>query len=272
MSARRPAGAPARPPGAVPAALALAAAVALAAALAPALAPSPARAAGEAKHPPHRDWSFDGPFGAYDRAALQRGLQVYREVCAACHGVRRLAFRDFAALGYGPGQIRSLAAEYSVVDGPDDEGDLFERPALPSDRVPPPFASDEAARAANGGALPPDLSLIVKARAHGADYLHALLAGYPEGAEPDGVLYENPYYPGGRIAMAPPLAEGIVEYADGTAASVDQMAADVTHFLAWAAEPELEERKRAGIKTILFLAVLLVVFAVANRRVWARVR
>ena len=239
-----------------------------------ALAPAPADAAGDGLPPPRQDWSFAGPFGRFDQDSLQRGLQVYREVCSACHGIKRVAFRNVEALGYSPAQVKSLAAEYIVEDGPDDEGDFFERAALPSDRFPEPFANDNAARAANGGALPPDLSLITKARAGGADYIHALLTGYREADEahpvPDG-LYYNPYFAGEQIAMAPPLLADLVEYADGTPASVEQMSRDVTHFLVWAAEPELEARKATGLKTIIFLAAMALVLWAATRRVWARV-
>ena len=242
--------------------------------LAIAWAVSPAEAAEGGKPPPKQDWSFNGALGTYDKAALQRGLQVYREVCSACHSLKRVAFRNLEALGYSSEQIKSLSAEYEITDGPNDEGDFFERVGLPSDRFPAPFANDNAARAANNGALPPDLSLITKARAGGADYLHALLTGYrdaPAGHEvPDG-LYYNEYYASQQLAMAPPLTEGQVDYADGTSSSVEQMSSDVTQFLAWAAEPELEARKQMGFKVLLFLFVLSVVMFFATRRVWSRV-
>lgn len=232
-------------------------------------------AGGGGESPARQDWSFNGPFGTFDRSALQRGLQVYREVCSACHSVKRIAFRNLSALGYSGEQIKSLASQYQVVDGPNDEGDLFERPALPSDRIPGPFPNDAFARAANGGALPPDLSLMVKARADGADYIHALLTGYrepPHGVEILEGLYYNPYFSSGQIAMAPPLFDELVEFADGSPSTVEQMSADVSHFLAWVAEPELEQRKRIGLKVLLFLAAFAGVMFFATRRVWSDVR
>ena len=221
---------------------------------------------------PARDWPFSGIFGTFDRAALQRGFQVYREVCSGCHALHLIAFRNLEALGYGADEIKAIAAEYTVEDGPDEEGEMFERPGLPSDRVPSPFANDKAAAAANNGAVPPDLSLIVKARDGGADYVHALLTGYadpPAGAELlEGQNY-NLYFPGNTTAMAPPLDEDAVEYGDGTPATVEQMASDVTSFLAWAAEPTMEDRKRMGIKVILFLLVFTGVLYAVKRKVWA---
>jgi ubiquinol-cytochrome c reductase cytochrome c1 subunit len=224
--------------------------------------------------PPSQHWSFSGLFGTYDRAAAQRGLQVYREVCSACHGLRLVAFRTLADLGYSEDQVKAIAAEYEVTDGPDDEGEMFTRPGKPADRFVPPFPNDNAARAANGGALPPDLSLITKARAHGADYIHALLTGYseaPSNIELTDGQYYNAYFSGRQLAMPPPLSPEAVEYADGTEASVDQMAHDVTTFLNWAAEPELEARKRMGIKVILFLIVLTAMLYAVKRKVWADV-
>lgn len=220
-----------------------------------------------------RNWSFDGIFGHFDRAAQQRGYQVYNEVCSGCHGLRLLTYRNLAALGYGEDDIKAFAAEYEVTDGPDDEGEMYQREALPSDHFVSPFANDNAARAANNGALPPDLSLMVKARKNGANYLYALLTGYgdaPDGGElPDG-LYYNAAFPGHQIAMLPPLDDDAVEYTDGTPATVDQMASDVTTFLAWAASPEMEERKRLGLKVMLFLLVLTALLAAVKRKVWSR--
>lgn len=236
-----------------------------------ALAAVPADAA-EGGKPPSRDWSFQGMFGTFDRGALQRGFQVYKEVCAACHSLRLVAYRNLSGIGLGEDQIKAVAAEFEVTDGPNDEGEMFQRPARPPDRFVKPFANDNAARAANNGALPPDLSLMTKARKGGADYLHALLIGYKE--EPpagftlgDGMSY-NVYFPGNQIAMAPPVDDDAVEYADGTKATKDQIASDVTTFLAWAAEPELEERKRLGIKVLLFLIVLTAMLYAVKRQVW----
>ncbi len=230
--------------------------------------------ASEQASPESRDWSFSGIFGSFDRAAQQRGLQVYREVCAGCHSLKLVAFRDLAGLGYEDNDIKALAAEYEVEDGPNDEGEMFTRPARPFDRFVPPFPNAQAARAANNGTFPTDLSVITKARKGGADYLHALLTGYadpPEDLElQDGMSY-NPYFPGGQIAMPPPLFDDGVEYADGTKATVEQLSRDVVTFLAWASEPELEERKRLGIKVMLFLIVLTGLLYAAKRKVWSDV-
>ncbi|HEY9549233.1 MAG TPA: cytochrome c1, partial [Kiloniellaceae bacterium] len=279
-------------------------------------APGPVAAA-EGAALPQVEWSFDGPFGTYDRHALQRGLQVYREVCSTCHGLKYVAFRNLADLGYNEEEVEAIAAEYTVTDGPNDEGEMFERPGAPSDYFPAPFPNERAAAAANGGAAPPDLSLMAKARAGGASHIHGILTGY-EGLVPEDVLqdifahetqvrqeeYEvalaeyqdrldayndkieageqatapvepeqpqpvesiadlqlaetsnfNAYFPGYGIAMAQPLYEDSVAYADGTPATIEQMAKDVSHFLMWAAEPKLEARKHTGIKVLIFLVV-----------------
>ena len=228
--------------------------------------------AAEGKELPERDWSFSGIFGQFDRGAMQRGFQVYREVCSGCHSLRLIAFRNLEALGYGEDEIKAIAAEYSIVDGPNEEGEMFERPGRPSDRFPSPFPNDKAAAASNNGAVPPDLSLIVKARTGGVDYLHALLTGYAEPPEDLEILEEqsyNLYFPGNVTAMAPPLFEDAVEYGDGTPATVEQMATDLSTFLAWAAEPEMEERKSMGIGVMLFLLVFTGVLYAAKRKVWA---
>ena len=241
------------------------------AAIASVTASGAARAAGEAEPLPHVEWSFDGPFGTFDRAALQRGLQVYREVCAGCHSLKYIAFRDLAALGYDEDELKAIAAEYTVVDGPDDEGEMFERAGRPSDYFPSPFANDKAAAASNGGAVPPDLSLMAKARVGGPTYAYALLTGYQDPpADFPGDNY-NLYFPGHQIAMAAPLFEDGVEYADGTPATVEQMAKDVSHFLMWTAEPKLENRKGMGIKVLIFLVVFTGVLYAAKRKVWADV-
>ncbi len=220
-----------------------------------------------------RKWSWGGPFGSFERAELQRGLQVYREVCSTCHSLRFIAFRNLSALGYDEDSIKAFAAEYEVEDGPNDEGEMFMRPAVASDYFVPPFPNEQAARASNNGAFPPDLSLMTKARKGGADYLFAILTGYedeaPEGIELNEGMSFNRYFSGFQIAMPPPLFEDGVEYADGTAATVEQQAVDVTAFLAWAAEPELEERKRMGIKVILFLIVLTGMLYAVKRKTWA---
>lgn len=228
--------------------------------------------AAEGKELPERDWSFSGIFGQFDRGAMQRGLQVYREVCSGCHGLRFIAFRNLAALGYGEDEIKAIAADYSIVDGPNEEGEMFERPGRPPDRFPSPFPNDKAAAASNNGAVPPDLSLIVKARTGGADYIHGLLTGYADPPADLEILEEqnyNLYFPGNVTAMAPPLFEDAVEYGDGTPATAEQMATDVTTFLAWAAEPEMEERKSMGIGVMLFLLVFTGVLYAVKRKVWA---
>jgi ubiquinol-cytochrome c reductase cytochrome c1 subunit len=218
------------------------------------------------------DWPHEGIFGSFDRAAAQRGFQVYREVCSVCHGLTYVAFRNLMELGFSEDQVRALAAEYTVIDGPDENGEMFERPALPSDPIPPPYPNEQAARAANAGALPPDLSLITKARPEGSDYLYSLLLGYeepPPDVEAREGMYYNLYFPGHWIAMPPPLQDGQVTYADGTEATVPQMAADVTTFLTWAGEPTLEQRKQTGLKTMLFLIVFTGLCYATMRKVWA---
>lgn len=223
---------------------------------------------------PEKSWSFGGLFGTFDRAAQQRGFQVYKDVCASCHGLRFIAFRNLAALGYGEDEIAAIAGDFEVEDGPNDEGEMFSRPATQADAWPDPFPNDQAARFANGGALPPDLSLIVEARGGGADYIYHLLIGYeepPADLEVPPGQYYNAYFPGHLIAMPPPLMEDMVEYADGTPATPEQMAEDVTTFLTWAAEPQLVERKRMGVKVILFLLVLTGLLYAVKRKVWSDV-
>ena len=235
-------------------------------------APSHDSEAAEGVAVPHQEWSFHGIFGQYDRAELQRGLQVYVESCAACHSLKRIAFRNLADLGYSEAEVKAFASQFQVVDGPDDDGEMFERAALASDYFPLPFPNDKAAAAANGGAVPPDLSLMTKARAGGADYVYALMTGYvdpPEDVEILEGLNYNKYFPGHQIAMAAPLFEDGVEYADGTPATVEQMARDVSAFLTWAAEPEMEERKRMGIKVVLFLIVFTAMLYAVKRKVWS---
>jgi cytochrome c1 len=236
---------------------------------------APANAAGDAKHPAEMNWQFDGLFGTYDRNALRRGFQVYKEVCASCHSLNQIAFRNLSQEGgpeFSEAEVKAIAKEYLVEDGPDDYGDMFERDALPRDKFPSPYPNENAARAANGGAYPPDLSLITKARGGGADYIHALLSGYeeaPEGVEIRVGLYYNPYMAGGKIAMPVPLLEELVEYSDGTEATVEQMSMDVTHFLNWTAEPELEERKRMGFMVLIYLTIFAGLMFFSMRKIWA---
>lgn len=237
---------------------------------------APVHAATDALHPKEIEWEFDGPFGKVDQAAAQRGFQVFREVCSACHGIKRVAFRSFRELGFSEAEVKKLASDYTVKDGPNADGEMFDRPALPSDHVPPPYPNDQAARAANGGAHPPDLSLIVKAREDGPNYVHSLITGYKEKPAdfvlPEGKYY-NPYFPGGAIAMPPPLnSAGQVQYADGTEASVDQMTRDVVTFLQWAAEPEMQARKQMGVKVMIFLAIMTLFLYFAKKRIWSRLK
>lgn len=243
--------------------------------------------------PVEQRWSFAGPFGTYDRAQLQRGLKVYREACSACHGLERVAFRTLADLGYSEAQVRALAAEYEIQDGPDSFGDMFMRPGIPSDRYPSPFPNPEAAAAANNGAAPPDLSLIAKARAvergfptfvfdiftqyaeSGPDYLYSLLVGYqdePEGYNLQPGTYYNPHFIAGTaLSMPPPLGDGMVSYDDGAPETVDQYARDVTAFLMWAAEPHMEARKRMGFNVMIFLVLFAGLVYLTKRKVWAQV-
>lgn len=226
--------------------------------------------------PPEKSWSFDGPFGTFDRAAAQRGFHVFKDVCASCHSISLIRYRNLEALGFSPAEVKAIAAEHDVKDGPDDEGEMFERRSIPSDIFFKPYENDNAARAANDGSMPVDLSLIVKARPHGADYLYALLTGFGEKA-PEGVTifpgkYYNPYFPGGQIAMPTPLNEGLVEYDDGTPATVDQMARDVTVFLAWASEPEMEDRKQMGLKMLIMFAVLTILLYFIKKFIWRKVK
>lgn len=224
---------------------------------------------------PKYDWSWKGFFGTYDRASAQRGLKVYREVCAGCHSMDLIAYRNLEDLGFSNEHIKAIASEYLILDGPNDEGEMFEREAIPSDKFANPYLNIQAARAANNGAYPPDLSLIVKARPKGADYLKALLLGYVDAPSdkkiPEGQYY-NKYMEGNLIAMPSPLSDGLVDYDDGTEATMDQMAIDVTTFLAWAAEPSLEDRKRIGFKVILFLLVLFVLAYISKQQIWRDIK
>ncbi len=223
---------------------------------------------------PEPDWSFSGPFGRYDQAALRRGLQVYIEGCWDCHSLRHVAYRSLSALGvgYGPEDIKALAAEFEVEDGPNAEGEMYLRPARPSDRFAPPYPNTQAARLANNGMYPPDLSLITKARKDGPDYLYALLVGYtdpPAGEVPAPGMYYNRHAPGHYTGMKAPLLDNLVEYDDGTEAKVEQMSKDVTEFLAWAADPHMNERKSLGIRVVIFLVLLTIMFIALKKEVWA---
>ncbi len=233
-------------------------------------------AAAENIEVPDHDWKQEGIFGTYDDAALIRGFQVFQEVCASCHSLNYIAFRNLIELGFTSDEVKLIAAEYEVEGGPDEEGDMFMRPARPSDYWPAPFPNDNAARAANGGSLPPDLSLVIKSKPGGADYLYALLIGYeeepPEGFDLAEGMYYNKYYSGHQIAMPEPLYEEAVEYVDGTEPTVEQLASDVTQFLSWAAEPELEERKKTGLKVLIFLGILTALLFVIYKKTWKKLK
>lgn len=244
--------------------------------------------------PTEEDWTFAGPFGTYDRAQLQRGLKVYKEVCSACHSMDLVAFRSLADLGYSEAQVKAFAAEYTVQDGPNADGEMFERPGIPSDHFPSPFPNHEAAAAANNGAAPPDFSLIAKARGvtrgfptfvfdiftqyaeNGPDYIHSLLTGYdhqpPAAMQIAEGTYYNPYFIAGKsLAMAKPLSDDQVTYDDGTPQTVDQYSRDVSAFLMWAAEPHLEDRKKTGFRVMIFLVLFAGLVYVTKRRVWSNV-
>jgi len=239
---------------------------------------APAAKAQEIELPKH-EWSFGGIFGTFDRAAAQRGFQVYNEVCSNCHALRLVAYGDLGpegpggGLGLSPDQVKAIAAAKQVADT-NDQGETATRAALAADHFVPPFANEKAARAANNGALPPDLSVIVKARESGPDYIYDVLTGYkdpPAGMKMgEGMNYDE-YFPGHQIAMPQPLSDNSVTYADGTPATREQEAYDVVNFLAWAAEPTLEDRHRTGIKVILFLLVMTGILYAGKRRIWAAV-
>ncbi len=294
-----------------------------AAAAALALLPVAAHAAGGQTLPmKHEHWRFMGPFGTYDREAMQRGFQVYKTVCSSCHSLDQLAFRNLGDKGgpfyleecpagvpetancKNPAEnpvVKAIAAEYTTKDGPDDLGEMFDRPGLPSDKFPHPFANVQQARAANGGAYPPNLALIMKARHHGPDYVYSLLTGYAEAPATvtlgPGQNY-NPYFPGdmsqllkpeyrdagghplegvevppgGMLAMVAPLSDGIIDYADPEVPeTVDQYAKDVVEFLTWASEPKMEERKSLGLVTIGYLLILSMVLFFSYRAIWTKV-
>ena len=223
------------------------------------------------------DWSFKGLFGKFDRGALQRGYQVYTEVCSSCHSMKYLSYRNLSEKG-GPEfteqEAKSIAASFEVTDGPNADGDMFTRPGKLSDKFVMPYDNKKAAQAANGGAYPPDMSVLVKARGGGANYIYSLLQGYedpPVGITMDDGVYYNKYMYGNKIKMANQLSNGLVEYGDGTDATVEQMSKDVTTFLTWAAEPHLEARHRMGFKAIVYLIILTVLVYFSMKKIWSRV-
>ena len=223
------------------------------------------------------DWSFKGLFGKFDRGSLQRGYQVYSEVCAGCHSMKYLSYRNLSEKG-GPEfsfeQAKAIAASFEITDGPNADGEMFTRPGKLSDKFVMPYENDKAAQAANGGAYPPDMSVLVKARGDGVDYIYSILLGYedaPSGMTlAEGVHY-NKYMYGNKIKMAAPLSDGSVEYGDGTEASIEQMSKDVTTFLMWAAEPHLEARHQMGFKAIVYLIILTVLVYFSMKKIWSRV-
>ena len=243
------------------------------------------------KHPKHVDWSFSGPFGKYDKAQLQRGLKIYTEVCAACHSMNLVSFRTLEHLGYSEAQVKTFAANYEVQDGPNAEGEMYTRKAVPSDHFPSPYANHEAAAASNNGAAPPDMSLLAKARGitrgfpqfvwdiftqyqeGGPDYIYSLLTGYenpPAGVEVAEGTHYNPYFAGAAaLAMAQPISDDQVTYEDGSPQTVDQYAKDVAAFLMWAAEPHLEERKRTGFMVMVFLLIFTGLIYLTKKSVYA---
>jgi len=223
------------------------------------------------------DWTFKGLFGKYDRGALQRGYQVYTEVCSACHSMQYLSYRNLAQPG-GPEfteqEAKFIAASFEVQDGPNSEGEMFTRPAKLSDKFVMPYDNVEAAKAANGGAYPPDMSVLAKARKGGADYIYSLLLGYddpPANIKLDDGVYYNKYMYGNKIKMSAPLSDGLVEYSDGTQATEEQMAKDVTTFLMWSAEPHLETRHKTGFRVIVYLIILSILVYLTMKKIWSRV-
>lgn len=217
-------------------------------------------------------WNFDGILGTFDRTSIQRGFQVYKEVCSACHSLDLIAFRNLTEIGFNENQAKEVAKSYNITAGPDDSGEMFQRPGILSDYFPSPYPNEQAARAANNGAAPPDLSLIIRARENGANYVYSLLTGFNQNQPKDIVLqdnmYYNPYFPGGQIGMAPPLSDGMITYTDGTKATIDQMSRDVVNFLQWTSDPKMEQRKEMGWKVLIFLTVFTILFVFAKKRVW----
>lgn len=233
------------------------------------------------------DWPHAGPFGKFDRAALQRGLQVYKEVCSTCHSLDMVAFRELTALGYTKAEVKAFAADYEFPDGVDEDGEEKTRKGKPRDYFPSPFGSEQEARESNNGVLPPDFSLLGKSREHlslfmpwtsvyGEDYIVGILTTYheeaPEGVELAEGMNFNETFPGNQIAMAAPLFDDLVEYADGTPATTEQMAKDVATFMYWAAEPKMEARKEMGLKVVIFMTILTIMLYFVNKSVWKNIK
>ena len=223
------------------------------------------------------EWSFKGFFGKFDRASLQRGYQVYIEVCSACHSMKYLSYRNLSEPGgpeFSESQAKAIASNFEVTDGPNSEGEMFTRPAKLSDKFVMPYENVQAATVANGGAYPPDMSVLVKARKGGADYVYSLLLGYddpPFGMELDDGVYYNKYMYGNKIKMSSPLSDGLIEYSDGTESTTEQMAKDVVTFLTWSAEPHLESRHKTGFRVIVYLIILTILVYLSMKKIWSRV-
>ena len=222
------------------------------------------------------NWSFKGIFGTFDRASLQRGYQVYQEVCSGCHSAQHLSYRNLSEKGgpeFSVEEAKAIAAQFEVEDGPNSDGEMFMRPGRLSDKFVKPYPNVEASTAANGGAYPPDMSVLAKARKGGADYIYSLLLGYeepPAGFEIEEGVYYNKYMSGNKIKMTAPLSDGLVEYSDGTQSTTAQMAKDITTFLVWTAEPHLESQHRMGFKVIIYLIILLTLVYMSKQKVWSR--
>tara|TARA_B100000925_G_scaffold261935_1_gene218910 strand:- start:220 stop:999 length:780 start_codon:yes stop_codon:yes gene_type:complete len=223
------------------------------------------------------NWTFKGPLGKFDRASLQRGYQVYTEVCAACHSMKYLSYRNLMEKGgpeFSEAETKAIAASFEVNDGPNADGEMFTRPARLSDKFPMPYPNDKAAQAANGGAYPPDMSVLAKARKGGVDYLYSVLLGYedpPQGVNLDEGVYYNKFMYGNKIKMPKPLEDDLIEYGDGTPATEEQMAKDVVAFLMWSAEPHLEARHKMGFRAIIYLTILTILVYFSMKKIWSRV-
>ena len=222
-------------------------------------------------------WSFKGFFGTFDRASLQRGYQVYSEVCSACHSIKYLSYRNLSEPGgpeFSEQQAKIIASQFEVTDGPNSDGDMYTRPARLSDNFVEPYANEQAARALNGGAYPPDMSVLVKARKGGANYIYSVLLGYeepPSGVILDDGVYYNKFMYGKKIKMPQPLSDDLVEYSDGTKATSEQMAKDVVTFMMWAAEPHLEQRHKTGFRVIIYLIILTILVYFSMKKIWSRI-
>ena len=234
-----------------------------------------AYAVSEQDKPKEIKWPFEGVFGYFDKQAIQRGFQVYKEVCQTCHSTEYVNYRNLEEVGFTKAEVKAIAGEYQVTDGPNEQGEMFQRPATAHDKFVSPYPNEQAARAANNGAYPPDLSLIIKGRANGANYVYSILTGYsaaPQNFQLSSDMHYNPYFPNKQIAMISPLSDDLVSYAGGAKADIDQMAKDVVVFLQWAAEPEMEKRKLMGVKVLLYLSAFTIIFYLAKRRIWKNIK